>query len=147
MSDPAIVDLKIVGGRVVTSAGVRRGLQIAVQDGKIVAVGTAAFMPEARQVIDVKGKHVLPGLVDTEAHPGCYVPFEKDMTSESWEAASVGVTTWGVHAPSTRLGAEPVQEFVQPEQAVPFSQVIAGAVEVVNPCSAVDVFLTVMLET
>jgi len=147
MSDPALVDLKIVGGRVVTSAGVRRGLEIAVQDGKIVAVGTAPFMPEARQVIDVKGKHVLPGLVDTEAHPGCYVPFEKDMTSESWEAASVGVTTWGVHAPSTRLGAEPFQEFVQPEHVVPFSQVIDGAIEIVNRVSAVDVFLTFMLET
>ena len=147
MTIPANVDLKIVGGQIVTSAGIRRGLEIAVQDGKIAAIGVPPFMPEARQVIDAKGKYVLPGLVDSEAHPGCYVPFEKDLASESWEAAAVGVTSWGVHAPSTRLGGEPFQEYVQPEHVLPFSQVIDGAIEIVNRVSAVDVFLTFMLET
>jgi len=147
MSAQDMVDLKIVGGRVATPAGVQNGLEIAIQDGKIVAMGRGPFMPEAREVIDVKGKHVLPGLVDTEAHPGCYVPFEKDMKTESWEAAAIGVTTWGVHAPSTRLGAEPFQEYVQPEHVVPFSEVLDGAIDIIERVSAIDVFLTFMLET
>lgn len=147
MPSQNMVDLKVVGGRVVTPAGVRDGMEIAVLDGKIVAMGTAPFMPDARDVIDVKGKYVLPGLVDSEAHPGCYVPFDKDLKTESWEAASIGVTTWGVHAPSTRLGAEPFHDFVQPEHVVPFSQVLDGAIELINRHSAVDVFLTLMLET
>ncbi len=147
MSMQNAADLKVIGGKVVTSAGVQTGVEIAIKDGKIVAMGSGPFMPEAREVIDVKGKYVLPGIVDTEAHPGCYVPFEKDLKTESWEAASVGVTTWGVHAPSTRLGHEPFQEFVQAEDVLPFSEVMDDAVDVIERVSAIDVFLTFMLET
>jgi dihydropyrimidinase len=147
MSMNAPVDLKVIGGRIVTSSGVRDGLEIAIQDGKIVAIGQPEVMPEAKETIDVKGKYVLPGLVDSEAHPGCYVPFEKDLKTESWEAAAIGVTTWGIHAPSTRLGSEPFHEFVQPEHVVPFSEVLDGAIDIINRVSAVDVFLTFMLET
>jgi len=110
-------------------------------------MGEASRMPEARKTIDVGGKHVLPGLVDSEAHPGCYVPFEKDIKTETWDAAAIGVTTWGIHAPSTRLGAEPFQEYVQPEHVIPFSQVLDTATGIINEHSAVDVFLTFMLET
>jgi dihydropyrimidinase len=141
------VDLKIAGGRVVSPAGVQDGVEIAIQNGRIVAMGKGPFMPEARAAIDVKGKYVLPGLVDAEAHPGCYVPFEGELKSESWEAAAIGVTTWGIQAPSTRLGAEPFQEFVQPEHVIPFSRVLDGAIDIINRVSAVDVFLTFMLET
>ena len=51
MTVPATVDLKIIGGQVVTSAGIRPGLEIAVQDGKIAAIGVPPFMPAAPQVI------------------------------------------------------------------------------------------------
>jgi dihydropyrimidinase len=147
MSVLKFADLKLIGGKVVTSAGVQTGVAIAIQDGRIVAMGRDEFMPDALQVIDVKGKYILPGLVDSESHPGCYVPFEHELKTESREAAAVGVTTWGIHAPSTRLGSEPFQEFVQAEHVVPFSQVLDGAVEIINRVSAVDAFLTFMLET
>ena len=61
-------------------------------------------MPPAKEDIDASGLHVLPGVVDSEAHPGCYVPFRYDMTTESKAAACAGMTTWGIQAPSTRLG-------------------------------------------
>jgi hypothetical protein len=32
---------------------------------------------------DATGLYVLPGVVDSESHPGCYVPFRHDMTTES----------------------------------------------------------------
>lgn len=147
MPSDQTVDLKITGGRIVTSAGVQEGVEIAVKDGRIAAMGSGPHMPAARKTINVKGKYVLPGLVDSEAHPGCYVPFDKDIKSETWEAAAIGVTTWGVHAPSTRLGAKPFQEYVQPEHVVPFSQVLDGAIDIINQHSAVDVFLTFMIET
>jgi hypothetical protein len=48
------------------------------------------------------------------------------------------VTSWASMLPA-RLGAEPFQEYVQPEHVLPFSQVIDGAIEIVNRVSAVDV--------
>lgn len=140
------VDLKVTGGWIVTSAGKYRA-DIAIKEGRIVAIGDGALMPDAKETINVKGKFILPGIVDTEAHPGCYVPFERDIKSETRAAAAVGVTTWGVHAPSTRLGHEPFHEFVQAEDVIPFSQVADGAIQIINRSSTIDVFLTLMLET
>jgi dihydropyrimidinase len=139
-------DLVIRGGQVVTGSGVRRA-GIAVKDGVVAAVTDDEFLPPARRVIDARGRHVLPGLVDSEAHPGCYVPFDYDMRTESRAAACAGVTTWGIQAPSTRLGAQPFKEFVQAEDVVPFSRVFATARRIVEEVSHVDCFLTFMMET
>jgi len=51
------VDLKLVGGRVVTGAGVMQA-GVAVQDGTIVAVARDELLPPARQVIDVSSTGV-----------------------------------------------------------------------------------------
>lgn len=140
------VDLRLLNGRLVTPSGIQN-LGVAVDKGKIVALAQPSYLPPANKTIDLKGRYVLPGLVDSEAHPGCYVPFERDVASESKAAAATGVTTWGVHAPSTRLGAEPFNEYIQAEDVVPFSEVLDGTVEIINRSSVVDIFLTLMLET
>lgn len=140
------VDLVIRNGRVVTGDGVVSA-GVAVQDGVIVAVAKDELLPPAKTVIDVKGNHILPGIVDSEAHPGCYVPFDYDMRTESRAAACAGVTTWGIQAPSTRLGTKPFKEFVQAADVVPFSHSFGAAREVINEVSAVDAFLTFMIET
>jgi len=140
------VDLKLVGGRVVTGAGVMRA-GVAVQDGSIVAVARDELLPPARRVIDVRGNHILPGIVDSEAHPGCYVPFGDDLAPESRAAACAGITTWGIQAPSTRLGTLPFKEFVQAQDVVPFSQAFATARDTIERVSQVDCFLTFMMET
>lgn len=67
-------DLVLQGGLVYTVDSLRpRAEAIAVADGRIVYVGTndsaQAFIGRATQVIDVKGRMVLPGFHDTHVHP------------------------------------------------------------------------------
>src|SRR5690606_8640400 len=100
------VDLNVINGRVVTPAGIRRA-GIAIQDGRIVGVMEEALLPPARQVIDARGRHIIPGVVDPEGHPGHSFPLDMDAESESRAAAATGVTTWGIMNPSPRFGAEP----------------------------------------
>ena len=68
MSNSNEVDLKITGGTVVTASGQRR-VGIAVDGGRVVAVAEDHLLPPSRDTYDAAGKHVIPGLVDTEAHP------------------------------------------------------------------------------
>ncbi len=62
-------DLLLRGGRVIDPAQNLDGnYDVAIKDGKIAAV-TANIVPSsAKQTIDVSGKVVLPGLIDTHAH-------------------------------------------------------------------------------
>ena len=138
------VDLKLVGGRVVTGGGVLQA-GVAVDGSTIVAVARDDLLPTARRTIDVRGSHIL-GIVDSEAHPGCYVPFEEDLEL-SRAAACAGITTWGIQAPSTRLGTRPFKEYVQATDVVPFSHAFATARETIERVSSVDCFLTFMMET
>jgi imidazolonepropionase-like amidohydrolase len=61
------------GGRVMTAAGTihERG-DVLVKDGKIAAVGPELTAPEGVSVVDVTGKHVTPGIIDTHSHMGVY---------------------------------------------------------------------------
>jgi len=140
------VDLLIENGTIVTSSG-RKKAAIGVKNGRIAAVTTTTEGIEARETLDASGLHILPGIVDTEAHPGCYNPFKDDVATETRAAASVGVTTWGVHQPSTRLGAEPFVEYVQAEDVGPFLPVMPGCIEIIKNHSAVDMYITPMIET
>ena len=146
MSSSPEVDLNIVGGTIVTPTGSRRA-GLSIDGGVIVAVCDDALLPPARATRDAKGLHVIPGLVDSEAHPGCYSPLGDDLPSESRAAVTAGVTTWGIHAPSTRMGAPDFVEFVQPEDVCSFHDVIDHFTARVEADSAVDVFATYMLET
>src|SRR5687767_13021328 len=76
-------DLILHGGRVVTvdkDFSVREA--IAVKDGKVLRVGTARDILKSRgpqtEVIDLKGKMVLPGLLDSHVHPGSAAMTEFD---------------------------------------------------------------------
>ena len=62
-------DLLLQGGRVIDPAIGRDGLaDVAIAEGKIAALAERIPAATARQVIDVAGKLVLPGLIDTHAH-------------------------------------------------------------------------------
>ncbi|HYA27318.1 MAG TPA: hypothetical protein VEI95_00765, partial [Acidobacteriota bacterium] len=64
----AKVDLLVKNGAVWTPGGFVEA-DIAVSEGKIVALGKAPVMPDtADAVIDAKGKKVIPGLIDTHTH-------------------------------------------------------------------------------
>ncbi|HEV3396487.1 MAG TPA: amidohydrolase family protein, partial [Xanthobacteraceae bacterium] len=87
------VDLVIRGGQVVTPDAVFKA-SVAVKDGVVAAVGADALMPQAREVLDARGLHVLPGAIDVHVHfrdPG--YPHKEDFASGTAGAACGGVTT------------------------------------------------------
>ena len=86
-------DLVLKNGWVVTSQETFRG-GVAISDGKFVAIGTDEMLPEGKEVIDAKGKHILPGLIDAHVHfrePG--VTHKEDFATGSTAAVCGGVTT------------------------------------------------------
>lgn len=64
----AIKDGKIL---TITKGVIKRGT-ILIEDGKIVDVGTNIKIPEHAEVIDAKGKVVMPGLIDAHCHIGIF---------------------------------------------------------------------------
>lgn len=84
----------LVGGRIVTPAGILDGAAVTLRGGRIEAVGDAG---EGRR-IDVAGALVAPGLIDTHLHGG--LEFDTmDATADALVAvsrflASRGITGW-----------------------------------------------------
>ena len=86
------------GARVVTMKGneVIEGADIVVKDNRIVAVGKqgTVTVPAGAQVIDVTGKTIVPGFVDTHYHPQWLIP--NIHTAQVWQylaQLAYGVTT------------------------------------------------------
>jgi len=86
-------DLLLSGGEVIDVGGGHLGrADVAVRGGRVAAVGAGLSRAEAREVVDVGGKLVVPGLVDlhTHVHPGAtYWGIPPDPIA--WYT---GVTTW-----------------------------------------------------
>src|SRR5262249_32578876 len=79
------------GGTVVNHDG-RGERDIGIRDGRIAALGSLA-QAKAAEVIDVKGLHVLPGVIDTQVHfrePG--LEHKEDLETGSRAAVMGGVT-------------------------------------------------------
>ncbi|WP_096390242.1 dihydroorotase [Halopenitus persicus] len=89
------VQTRIDNGEIVTSSNVREG-SVAIDDGKIVAIGTKENVPQAERVINAEGKIILPGIVDPHVHID-EVPESQGragkMETETAAAALGGVTT------------------------------------------------------
>ena len=85
-------DLLLRGGRVIDPAqGLDGILDVAVRGGRIAAVGKNLPGP-AKETIDVRGKLVLPGLIDTHAHVYRYVSGRFGLDADTVGVHS-GVTT------------------------------------------------------
>ena len=85
-------DLLLRGGHVIDPApGLDGVADIAVKDGRIAAVGRNLPGP-ARETIDVAGRLVLPGMIDTHAHIYTYVSGRFGLPADMVGVAS-GVTT------------------------------------------------------
>ncbi len=86
-----IFDLLIKGGTVVNHDGVGTR-DVGVKDGRIAGIGSFDAS-SAGEVIDAKGLHVLPGVIDTQVHfrePG--LDNKEDLESGSRGAVMGGVT-------------------------------------------------------
>jgi allantoinase len=87
------MDLIVRGGNILTPTGFTEAA-VAVEDGKIAAIGRESQLPRAQRTIDAKGKLVLPGMIDLHVHlrdPGS--PEREDFTTGTSAAAAGGVTT------------------------------------------------------
>lgn len=86
-------DLAVTGGTLVTSSG-RQAADVVVDDGRISAILAPGTAGPARVVVDARGRHVLPGVIDTHVHtrhPG--VAEREDFLSGTSAAAAGGITT------------------------------------------------------
>jgi dihydroorotase len=88
-----IADLVIRSGKVVSPDSVINA-SVAIKDGKVIAVGDDAVMPQAAETLEARGLHVLPGAIDDHVHfrdPG--YPHKEDFATGTAAAAFGGVTT------------------------------------------------------
>src|SRR6478672_4299470 len=93
MSISATFDQLLRGGRVICPASGIDGIRdVAIRHGRIAAVQSDILPTSAREVIDVTGKLVLPGLIDTHAHVYQYVTGRFGMNADMVGVES-GVTT------------------------------------------------------
>ncbi|WP_315776821.1 MULTISPECIES: amidohydrolase/deacetylase family metallohydrolase [unclassified Bradyrhizobium] len=93
MSVSASFDLLLRGGRVIDPASGIDGLKdVAIRNGRIAAVQSDILPTSARDVVDVTGQLVLPGLIDTHAHVFQYVTGRFGMNADMVGVQS-GVTS------------------------------------------------------
>lgn len=87
------IDLVLSNGRIVSVDGIVEGA-IAVDGGRIAAIGDTHALPAARRVIDLEGRLVLPGAIDGHTH----LCEDLGVLAEPYEtggaaAAAGGITT------------------------------------------------------
>ena len=86
-------DLLLRGGLVIDPAQNINGIHdVAVKDGRIAAVQASITPSSAKESVDVSGKLVLPGLIDTHAHVFEYVTGRFGLEADLCGVRS-GVTT------------------------------------------------------
>ncbi|MFW2490575.1 dihydropyrimidinase [Clostridium chromiireducens] len=111
------MDLIIKNGTIVTPSESYTA-DLAVKDGKIVAIGTG-FSEEGARVVDAKGKLVLPGAID--AHTHLAMPFGGTVSADSYlagtRAAACGGVTTVFDYPMQRKGSG-IIETVESRKAI-----------------------------
>jgi allantoinase len=89
----AKVDTVIKNGRLVTPTTTYEGVGVAIQDGKFAAILEDDLLPDAKEVIDAQGLHILPGIMDCHVHfrqPG--LDYKAEWATDSVAAIHGGVT-------------------------------------------------------
>ncbi|WP_394213885.1 amidohydrolase family protein [Brachybacterium vulturis] len=93
--DPALDDA--AEPHAVTDEQVRRDAALVIEDGRIAWSGPAAEAPAADEAVDLGGRAVLPGWVDSHSHlvfdGDRAAEFEARMAGQSYSAGGIGVTT------------------------------------------------------
>ena len=120
-------DLKISGGTIVDGTG-RASFagDVAIQDGRIVAIGDCAG--PARRTIDARGAHVLPGFVDIHTHYDGQVSWDEELTPTSLHGVTTCVMgSCGVGFAPVRPGREALLvELMEGVEDIPGSALAEG---------------------
>jgi allantoinase len=85
-------DLVVKNGYVVTPLETFKG-GVAIAGEKFVSIGTDDSLPDGKEVIDARSKHILPGLIDAHVHfrePG--LTYKEDFGTGSTAAVCGGIT-------------------------------------------------------
>ncbi|HEX7349770.1 amidohydrolase family protein [Brachybacterium sp.] len=100
--DPSLDDPARPGAT--TDEQMRRDAALVIEDGHIAWTGPAAEAPSADEAVDLGGRAVLPGWVDSHSHlvfdGDRAAEFEARMAGESYSAGGIGVTTDATRAAS-----------------------------------------------
>jgi dihydropyrimidinase len=99
-----VFDLLLTGGTVVTGDGIRR-VDVGVKGELIAAVKPDLPRESARDVVDVTGRYVFPGIIDAHVHP-VYL----DDVGYSSRVAAYGGTTTLLHFAYARTGDSLLQK-------------------------------------
>ncbi len=91
MSPDTVLDLLLTGGRLVVPGSGEMRAAVGVAEGRIVARLDEDSRPPARQVLDLGGKVVLPGVIDPHTHVTLGPP--DGWFTETRAAALGGITT------------------------------------------------------
>lgn len=86
--DLAILNARILVGREIFDGG------IAVDDGKIIAIGKQGNLPRASETIDAENGIIIPGLIDVHTHlRDLQLDYKEDFYSGTCSALAGGFTT------------------------------------------------------
>jgi len=115
VSGTTAIDLRLAGGTVVLPGGAQRA-DVLVADGRIAGIVAPDAPVQARETLDVSGRHVLPGVVDAHVHLGSDITTPRtpeDVRPETAAAAAGGVTTLVAYL----MSADPYDEVMPPAKA------------------------------
>lgn len=105
-------DTVIANGTVVIPRAGQLEANIAIKDSKIAGLLDPSLAVEADEVIEARGRHVFPGLIDPHQHIGFMGKPLTEITSETRSAAIGGVTTVVNYVLKPEPYDAPFQEFV-----------------------------------
>lgn len=91
----------LIQGAILVNEGTRRVADVLIEDGDIRSVGDVEA-PAGARIIDARGLHLLPGIIDGQVHfrdPG--LTHKADLHSESRAAVAGGVTSF-IDMPNTK---------------------------------------------
>ena len=116
------MDLLIKGGKVVTAKSTFKA-DVAVKNGKISAIGTNLKPEPGTEVVDAKGKLVLPGAIDGHTHMA--MPFGGTISTDDYftgtRAAACGGTTTIINFETQPVGKK-MSEFLDEKLELAESQ-------------------------